>query len=113
MMRINEKNDVTMVVDDDTAVLRGTLQLQSLRAYEQLLAPIREAIERAEGSYTLDLRQLQFVNSSAVTALARLVLLARQRGVAMTLRGSGAMRWQRATLGTLGRLYPSSTVELS
>lgn len=113
MLRINEKNDMTMVVDDHSAVLRGTLQLQSVRAYEQLLSPISEAIDKAEGTFTLDLRQLEFVNSSAVTALARLVLLARQRGLQMTLRGSGSLRWQRATLATLGRLYQNTTVELS
>ncbi|HHH28367.1 MAG TPA: STAS domain-containing protein [Polyangiaceae bacterium] len=113
MMRINQDNDVTMVVERQLAVLRGSLQMQSVRAYEQLFTPIHDAIEAAEGTFTLDLRQLEFVNSSAVTALARLVLLARQRGLAMTLRGSEALRWQRATLGTLGRLHPNTRVELS
>jgi anti-anti-sigma factor len=106
-------SDVSVSVSDCTATLSGALQLHSVAAHLDLFEPIAHAIEAAARDFTIDLSAVVFMNSSAVSALARLVLLARGRGISVRLVGNSNQHWQRSTLRTLGRLAPQSTVDWS
>jgi anti-anti-sigma factor len=113
IMRSTRADGATITVTSASATLSGSLQLASVPAYEQLLSGVADAIEAAGEAYVLDVRNVEFINSSALTALARLVLRARQRGIALTIRGTAAHRWQPSALATMGRLYDQARIELS
>ena len=119
MVSTGPEGPAAIEVRGATVTITGTLQLQTVRAYERLFVPLAELIDKTTSDDTsaegvvFDFRGVAFMNSSAVTALARLVLHAKARGVPLTLVGSREHRWQRATFGTLGRLADNVVVELS
>ena len=102
-------------VGTGTAALRGVLRLASPLAYEELFAPIRTALDETKGTdgLTIDIRQLQFLNSCGVTALSRLILHARSQQLPIGFIGAGSVAWHGRTLSSLQRLYPVMTVELN
>lgn len=96
----------------DRTVITGVLRLHSPVAYEGLFAPLQQAIEGVAGAYTIDLTGVMFMNSSGVTAISRVVLAARSRGVPLKMVGSEETPWHRKTLQSLARLHPSFEIEL-
>lgn len=96
----------------NTVVLSGTLRLASVGHYDELLAPVRAALETGPEQYTIDLRKVQFINSSGISTLSRLVLIARDFETRLLLRGRADVRWQARTLASFTRLSPKVAVEL-
>ncbi|MEZ4322310.1 MAG: STAS domain-containing protein [Myxococcota bacterium] len=96
----------------ERAVVAGVLRLPSPSAYEERLAPLREGLLNADSTYTIDLSQVQFLNSSGITGISRLVLLARSEGKRLVLIGSRDAVWQGKTLRLIARLYDKLEVEL-
>lgn len=93
-------------VDAALVTLDGTLRLNGLSGY----APITEMLQRAldqTGRIILDLRGLEFLNSSGIAMLSKFVIEARDRETAtMTILGSRGVPWQGKSLINLSRLWP-------
>lgn len=96
----------------DRAQLIGVLRLPSPAAYEACFEPLRQGLSAAAESYTVDISQVHFLNSSGITGLSRLVLLARNAGKPLVLIGSRSASWQGKTLNLLKRLYDKLEVQL-
>jgi len=96
----------------DRARISGVLRLSSPADYEEALGPVRAAMQAHEGGYTVDVSRVKFLNSSGITGLSRLVLLARTLERPMTLIGSESTPWQTKTLTLLTRLYSGLDVQL-
>ncbi len=94
------------------AVLSGVMRLQSTEAYDRLFRELREKMQRATSSYTLDLRKVLLMNSSGIRALGGLVLLAKDRSLPLLIRGRASVPWQKKTVASLKLLYPTLTVEM-
>ncbi|WP_041795849.1 slr1659 superfamily regulator [Pararhodospirillum photometricum] len=93
--------------------LSGTLRLNGLVEYEPVAALLRTALEDNE-VLTLDLRALEFLNSSGIAMLSKFVIEARQRqGGCVTVLGSREVAWQGRSLVNLQRLMPSLTLDFS
>ena len=88
----------------DRARLSGVLRLASPADYEERFEPMRRGLTTS-ASYTIDLAQVRFLNSSGITSLSRLMLLARSQQKDLTLVGSEAVSWHAKTLTLLKRLY--------
>nr|WP_232222185.1 hypothetical protein [Thioalkalivibrio paradoxus] len=57
---------------------------------------------------TLDLTELEFLNSSGIATLSKFVINARNRQTCrLTIRGSGSIAWQGKSLNNLKRLMPA------
>ena len=95
----------------DGATLSGVMRLVSPAAYRGALAAVHDQIDAATGPIELDLAGLQFLNSSGITALSRLVMQARERSVTMTVIIDEQVSWQKKTLPSLARLYPKLTLK--
>ena len=93
-------------------VITGHLRLLSVRAYGPMFAAAEAAMRHPNGQLVIDLVGVEFMNSSAVTALSRLILRARAATVRLTLRGNASLHWHGVTLRALGRLYPGAIVEM-
>jgi hypothetical protein len=62
----------------------------------------------------IDLKELEFLNSSGITMLSRFIIEARDRaGIAIYLIASNAVPWHARSLTNLQRLMPGLLVRLT
>jgi hypothetical protein len=99
----------TAMEDDGRVTVCGVLRLASPRAYDEVFAPVRRRIEAGEG-VEVDLRRVEFMNSSGISAFARLVVLARRKAGPMRVVVDEGVAWQRKAIKTLAKLYPALEV---
>lgn len=95
-----------------TLRLRGIMRLNGMTEY----APIAELLSRSlaeNDAVTVDLTELEFLNSSGIAVLSKFVIEARNSNTALSIRGSKAIAWQGKSLTNLQRLMPSLTMELA
>lgn len=92
--------------DSASIAISGSLRLGGLGEY----APIIETLNTALGAHsniTLDLKQLEFLNSSGIAMLSKFVIEARNKqAIDLTIRGSSDIPWQGKSLVNLQRLMP-------
>lgn len=100
--------------DSSTMFLRGFLRLDGMEAYKPVMDLMLSALEQASGSFTLNLSELEFLNSSGISMLSMFVVKVRQKGdVQMALQGSEKVLWQTKSLKNLQRLMPDLTLTLT
>jgi len=96
--------------DSATIAIGGALRLAGLGEY----APIIQVLNTALGEHphiTLDLKKLEFLNSSGIAMLSKFVIEARNKEtVDLTLCGSSDVPWQGKSLINLQRLMPKITL---
>ena len=105
--------DYQVRYDPDTAVIRcaGILRLRG-EDYAPIAELLNEAADAEHPALTLDVRQLQFLNSSGINTLSKFILRMRQHSASeITVQGSSAFPWQRRSLTNLQRLLPSLRLE--
>jgi len=91
----------------------GSLRLNGMAEY----APIFDLLNNAcalkpAQPLTLDLRQLEFLNSSGIAMLSKFVIGVRNGEVKLNVLGSTAIPWQGKSLTNLKRLMPDLTLEI-
>lgn len=95
----------------DYVSVSGVLRLQSPLIYDELFAPIRMKIESGI-VLTIDLANVSFLNSSGITALARLIIVARSKDVGLNIIGRDSVPWQKKSIVSLKRLWPKLEIKL-
>ena len=97
--------------DDATTYLKGILRLSGKPEY-QPISDLLEAALEASKNITLNLCDLEFLNSSGITMLTMFVVKVRKKGdIDLTIKGSERILWQTKSLKNLQRLMPSLTLE--
>ena len=92
--------------------ITGSLRLNGMDEYAPILDILQAALENSK-EMTLDLSQLEFLNSSGIAMLAKFAIQARGiDGLALTLLGSAAIPWQGKSLKNLQRLFPALTLDI-
>ncbi len=95
-----------------TIILTGTLRLNGMAEYAPIADALRAALEAAK-ALTLDMRGLEFLNSSGIAMLSKFVIEVRNsQDVTLTILGDGALAWQAKSLSNLKRLMPALTLDL-
>ncbi len=112
LVTADESKEFTVDLADDGsgAIISGTLRLMSPLAYEEVLEPVKQRLTAAAGTFTLDLRGLTFMNSSGITGLSRIVLLARQKNKDLTVMLNDSLAWQKKIVTSLQKLYPRLSI---
>ncbi len=108
-------DDYTVQYDRGAATvsLGGFLRLNGMEEYQPVMNVLLEAVEHST-QFTIDLRELEFLNSSGISMLSMFIVKVRDMGtVALTLRGSDKVLWQTKSLKNLQRLMPSLTLDFS
>ena len=108
-------DDYTVQYDRGTATvsLEGFLRLNGMEEYQPVMNVLLEAVEHST-QFTIDLRELEFLNSSGISMLSMFIVKVRDMGtVTLTLRGSDKILWQTKSLKNLQRLMPSLTLDFS
>jgi hypothetical protein len=108
-----ETEDYRVYTQPETAtiVMEGFLRLDGMEAYQPIMDMLLAAA--AGPACTVDLHQLEFLNSSGISMLSMFVVKVRDRGTTrLSFRGSEAILWQTRSLKNLKRLMPALQIEM-
>ncbi len=87
--------------------ISGILRLNGLNEYAEI-AGIMDKMLDSRDDVTLDLSELEFLNSSGIAMFSKFIINARkQKCKKLTIKGSTAQRWQTRSLQNLKRLMPA------
>jgi hypothetical protein len=95
----------------DVARMRGVMRLASPAAYDALFAGVRARLDRG-AALTIDLRDVSFMNSSGIRALATLVLAAKASDASLRILASRSAVWQRKTMPSLRAINSALVVNV-
>ncbi len=91
----------------------GALRLAGMEEYTPISQLLGDILEQQGEKVALDLRQLEFLNSSGINMLSKFVIKVRQQGKThLTVVGAQSIPWQGKSLKNLQRLLPMLTLEL-
>ena len=96
-----------------TVLCLGSFRLRGAEEYAPILQVLTAAADAQPATLTLDLRRLQFLNSSGINTLAKFVLHARQYSATqVVMKGSQQFPWQEKSLKNFQRLLPGLHLEI-
>jgi hypothetical protein len=107
-----ENYQVWYDVSAATVNFSGTLRLNGTEDYSPILSLLEEVAESDPPRITLNLRHLDFLNSSGITMLSKFVIGMRKKAIHMMILGSNTIPWQGKSLKNLQRLMPGLTLKL-
>ncbi len=113
-MEIKTK-DYTMEYDraTQTVTCSGSFRLSQMEEYAPIVDLLNEVADSSPNTITLDLRQLEFLNSSGINIFSKFVIKVRQqKNIQIVVKGSKQIPWQGKSLKNLQRLMPSLHLEL-
>jgi hypothetical protein len=115
LKKINgESFEVRFEEDNSTVFFKGALRLSGTEDYAPILQMLKETFVSPPAQVVLDLRELDFLNSSGITMFSRFVIEARdQAGINLQVLASEAVPWHARSLKNLQRLMPALTIRLS
>jgi hypothetical protein len=97
--------------ENATVFLKGFLRLDGIEEYKPIMNLLIDAISQA-AILKIDLKELEFLNSSGISMLSMFVVEVRNRGqIEITLQGSSKVLWQTKSLRNLQRLMPTMKLE--
>lgn len=90
----------------------GSLRLSGMDEYAPIVELLNTVAEQECPTILLDLRKLEFLNSSGINVLSKFVIKIRQKKqVQMLVQGSTKIPWQSKSLKNLQRLMPTLQLE--
>lgn len=96
-----------------TVVCQGSLRLGGMEEYAPIVQLLNKVTDSEPSTITLNLRDLEFLNSSGINVLSKFVIKVRQKGnIQMVVKGANNIPWQGKSLKNLQRLMPSLQLEL-
>ena len=96
-----------------TVFFQGMLRLNGIEEYQPIVDLLNQTVEQTS-TFTLDLRQLEFLNSSGISMLSMFAIQMRQKPhIQLTLLGASRIPWQMRSLRNLKRLMPSLHLEFA
>ena len=100
--------------ETSTVFFRGFLRLDGMEEYQPVMDLLLSAMDQTSTGFIINLRELEFLNSSGISMLSMFVVRVRQKGdVKLALQGSDKILWQTKSLKNLQRLMPSLVLEFS
>jgi hypothetical protein len=109
-----ESFDIRLEPENSTVLFKGALRLCGTEDYAPILDMLKETLTSPAMPIVLDLRELDFLNSSGITMLSRFVMEARDRpGIDVQVLASEAVPWHARSLKNLQRLMPGLSIRLT
>ncbi|MDB9312374.1 hypothetical protein PN462_04600 [Spirulina sp. CS-785/01] len=107
-----ETYQVTYDDTTQTIIFHGSLRLSGMEEYTPIIDLLHQIADQRPTSMSLDLRNLQFLNSSGINVLSKFVIRVRQyKNIALFIIGSKDIPWQGKSLKNLQRLMPQLQLE--
>ncbi len=109
-----ESFEIRLEEENSTVLFKGALRLCGTEDYAPILDMLKETLTSPATPIVLDLRELNFLNSSGITMLSRFVMEARDRpGVDVQVLASESVPWHGRSLRNLQRLMPRLSIRLT
>lgn len=103
------KDDFQVWYEAQTKALhfKGSLRLGGVAEYAPLVELFNQVLALKPASLTLDLHELDFLNSSGINVISRFIITLRQHGdIKTNVLGSRKIPWQSKSLPNFQRLFP-------
>lgn len=113
-MEVNGEN-YRVTYDPKTATLtcQGSLRLYGATGYVSIVDLFNKVADQKPSTITLNLQDLQFLNSSGINALSKFVIRVRNYKTSKLLvKGTNQFSWQPKSLTNLQRLMPDLHLEI-
>jgi hypothetical protein len=95
-----------------TVKFQGLLRESGIPDYKPLEQLLEEVLAQELPKITMNLQELQFLNSSGVSILSRFVIgVRKKKTIELVVKGAKGIPWQRKLLGNWQRLMPALTPE--
>ncbi len=104
-----EGENFSVTYDPETVTIdfQGSLRLSGVKEYAPIVDLMDAVAEDEPETIVLDLRRLEFLNSSGISMLSKFTIGVRKRQtIDITVLGSQAIPWQGKSLKNLQRLMP-------
>ena len=99
---------------DSTVVFKGALRLSGMEDYAPILDLLKSTLAGPARPIVIDVRELDFLNSSGITMFSRFVIEARDRvGINLRFLASESIHWHARSLKNLQRLMPALIIQLT
>ena len=109
-----ESFDIRLEEENSTVLFKGALRLCGAEDYAPILDMLKETLTGPAMPIVLDLRELDFLNSSGITMLSRFVIEARDcAGIDVQFLASESVPWHTRSLKNLQRLMPGLSIRLT
>lgn len=93
---------------------KGSLRLSGMEEYEPIINLLDRLASQELDQIILDLKGLEFLNSSGISMLSKFVINIRKKNSTQILvKGSESIPWQGKSLKNLQRLMPSLILEFN
>lgn len=97
----------------NTVICKGAFRLSGVAEYAPISQLLNDVLNEQPPVIVLNLRDLQFLNSSGINILSKFVISVRQKGnTQLLVQGSKNIPWQGKSLQNLQKLMPSLKLEL-
>ncbi|MEO0947237.1 MAG: hypothetical protein AAFY11_03665 [Cyanobacteria bacterium J06641_5] len=108
-----ESYSVTYEPETTTIYFCGSLRLSGMKEYMPIVELMNAAADGAmESRIILNLRELEFLNSSGIGMLSKFAIGMRKREtIEILVKGDRAIAWQGKSLKNLQRLMPKLVLE--
>lgn len=108
-----EEYNICYDSETETVNFNGSLRLSGMDEYGPIVQLLNQMAEKEPPQITLDLRELEFLNSSGISMLSKFVIKVRpKKNVTILVLGSKGIPWQGKSLRNLQRLMPNLTLDL-
>lgn len=112
---IQENYQIVYHPEDSTIHCKGSLRLNGQEEdYKLINNLLDQVIELEPPSVTLNLQELNFLNSLGINMLSKFVIKVRKKKfIKVVVQGAKDTPWQEKSLKNLQRLMPSLSLQLS
>ncbi len=108
-----EDYSVQYLPESATVKIQGELSLTGSADYAPIAQLLNEIAELNPPTITLDLKQLEFLNSSGISMLSKFAIAMRKKQtIQLAVVGSEEISWQRKSLQNFIKLYPNLQLTL-
>lgn len=108
-----EDYEVMYESNTTTVTLSGSLRLSGLEDTNPVIKLLNEILEENPCLITVNLQELEFLNSSGINMLSKFVIKVRQKkDTSLTVLASTKIPWQGKSLRNLQKLMPSLELKI-
>ncbi|SKB13408.1 conserved hypothetical protein [Planktothrix sp. PCC 11201] len=108
-----EDYEVMYESNTTTVTLSGSLRLSGLEDTNPVIKLLNEILEENPCLITVNLQELEFLNSSGINMLSKFVIKVRQKKeTSLTVLASTKIPWQGKSLRNLQKLMPSLELKI-
>lgn len=104
---------ITYNNSESSITFEGSLRLANMKEYSVVSDFLEKSKETSEKHLTLDLKSLEFLNSSGITTLSLFILNCKKEGnPQITILGSESWPWQQKSIANFKKLWNDVEIDI-